>query len=101
MTNNATRLVINIKSQEVLDVLEQLPKGCKGLYIEQAILEFSRAKPRIEFHFDGITRPKRKRKTKEQIQNLKYENKGIKVIEKPLPQVEGDKGKMMFDFAKM
>ncbi|TNH33900.1 hypothetical protein [Campylobacter helveticus] len=98
MTNSATRLVINIKSQEVLDVLEQLPKGCKGLYIEQAILEFSRAKPRIEFYFNGITRPKRKRKTKEQIQNLQYENK---TIEKPHLKGEGGKCKMMFDFAKM
>lgn len=94
-----TRLVIYIKNKEILDILEQLPKGCKGLYIEQAILEFSKAKPRIEFHFEGITRPKRKRKTKEQIQSLLEISP--KERKSPILHSQMQTGKMMFDFGKI
>lgn len=92
-----TRLVIYIKNKEILDILEQLPKGCKGLYIEQAILEFSKAKPRIEFHFEGITRPKRKRKTKEQ----SFLETSFKEVKSPILHSKAKAGKMMFDFGKI
>ncbi len=57
-------LKITIKNEIVQKILEQIPKSIKGLYIEQAILEFSSRNPRVEFYFDGITKPKRNKAKK-------------------------------------
>ncbi|KGI57255.1 hypothetical protein [Campylobacter sp. MIT 97-5078] len=55
------------KSEQVAQILKQVPRGVRGTFIEQAILEFASKNPSISFHFDGITKPKRKRRTKEEM----------------------------------
>ena len=95
------------KSEQVIKVLEVVPKGARSLFIEQAVLNFAKRSPSINFHFEGITQPKRKRRSKDEMAN--DENIKSKSGEaQPHPykpktnensSVEGNK--MMFDFNKM
>lgn len=116
------------KSEQVAQILKQVPRGVRGVFIEQAILEFASKKPAISFYFDGITKPKRKRRSKEEIardkalkakeEDLKNQNKentsplrsSIKVDinstqefekEENLQNTSAPKGKMMFGFKNM
>ena len=90
------RVVIIVKNDEVMEILNQLPKGVKGMYIEQAILEFSQNKPKIEFFFDGITKPKRKRRSKEEMKNAQALAEVAKSSKQE--QMPEKQGKVMFNF---
>ncbi|EAH8900300.1 hypothetical protein EWX78_08680 [Campylobacter coli] len=70
--NKSIRITFYVNNEKVISILEQLPKGVKGMFIEQAILEYSSRKPKIEFFFQGITKTKSAYKSKEQ--NKKSEN---------------------------
>lgn len=101
--------------KEVSEILKQVPRGVRGVFIEQAILEFASKKPSIHFHFDGITKPKRKRRSKEEIARDLNVQKSKKTISNDLSieksqnlqnkekqdYQEQSKGKMMFNFANI
>lgn len=95
------------KNQAVEKILEQVPKGARSLFIEQAILNFASKSPSISFHFEGITKPKRIRRSKNEIvasENLKNVN-GEAQPHQHKPQTsektEVDGNKMYFNFNKM
>lgn len=73
--NKTIKLLLSLKDKQCIKILEQLPKGIRSMYIEKAILNFSKSNPKIEFFFDGFTKPKRKRRTKEEMQNIKSSKK--------------------------
>ena len=95
------------KSEQVIKVLEQVPRGARTLFVEQAILSFASRNPSINFHFEGITKPKRQRRSKDEMASDESE-KSAKGEAQPHPHksktnektsVEGNK--MMFAFNKM
>lgn len=95
------------KKESVIKVLESVPKGARSLFIEQAILDFASRKPSINFHFEGITKPKRTRRSKDEMANDEN-SKNVSGKAEPYPykpkiseksSVEGNK--MMFNFNKM
>ena len=102
------------KSKEVVNILEQVPKGVRTLFIEQAILDFASRRPSIDFFFEGITKPKRTRRKKQQGGAVEVVSTPA-AIQKPIqPQpaaplasqeasvaADEDGGKMMFGFDKM
>lgn len=95
------------KKEEVVKVLEAVPKGARSLFMEQAILDFAKRKPSINFHFDGITQPKRKRRSKDEMAN-NVNLKSVSGEAEPHPykpktseKSSVDGNKMMFNFNKM
>lgn len=103
------------KSEQVVQILKQVPRGVRGTFIEQAILEFASKNPSISFHFDGITKPKRKRRTKEEMirdKALKAEKavqESSKTATNPVKSnihseildMKKEQGKMKFGFANI
>lgn len=91
------------KSKEVAKILEQVPKGARSLFIEQAILDFASKSPSINFFFEGITKPKRKRRSQAEMAQSKVADtqSAPKAVSQSIASENKDGDKMMFNFNKM
>lgn len=107
--NESTRITLFINDKNVLSILEQLPKGVKGMFVEQAILNYSSKNPRIEFFFQGITKTKNATKAKDREKDSENTLKEKAQKEDNNPQAHANEdeseptkknGGMMFNFGK-
>ncbi|MCR6574314.1 Uncharacterised protein [Campylobacter insulaenigrae] len=100
----STTIKITINNEKVKEILDQIPKVIRGAFIENAILDFASKNPKIEFHFDGVTKTKRTRRTKAQMQEAKNNKTSIhKDTSVPLSTEKEEhrtenKNRVMFDF---
>ena len=97
-------------NKDTMGILEQVPKGARTMFIEQAIMQFAKNNPSISFFFEGVTKTKKK---SVQGSNLVAEPKNEalkaqKVAEVKIAhssnqsdEVEDEGNKMMFGFANM
>ncbi|RTJ49309.1 hypothetical protein C3H69_09110 [Campylobacter jejuni] len=109
--NKSTRVTFFMNDEKVASILEQLPKGVRSMFIEQAILEYSLKKPKVEFFFHGITKTRRINKVKQQEKNSEENNLQSKIskennvqtsINEPKNDNKAQKksGGMMFNFSR-
>ncbi|VEJ46997.1 Uncharacterised protein [Campylobacter jejuni subsp. doylei] len=81
----------------------------RSMFIEQAILEYSSKKPKIEFFFHGITKTRRTNKLKQQDKNSEENNLQSKISKESNAQanvnesrndnkIQKKSGGMMFNF---
>lgn len=101
--NKPTRITLFINDENVISILDQLPKGVKGMFIEQAILEYSSKKPRIEFFFQGITKARRNRikqqeKVSENSLQIKTQKENNTQTNINSDKIQKRGGAMMFNF---
>ncbi|EAH8002289.1 hypothetical protein O1A23_001606 [Campylobacter coli] len=109
--NKSTRVTFFINDEKVASILEQLPKGVRSMFIEQAILEYSSKKPKVEFFFHGITKTRRINKVKQQDKNSEENNLQSKIskennVQANINELKNDNkaqkksGGMMFNFSR-
>ncbi|EAK0799717.1 hypothetical protein PQO74_000436 [Campylobacter lari] len=104
----STSIKITINNEKVKEILDQVPKVIRGTFIENAILDFASRNPKIEFHFDGVTKTKRTRRTKAQMQEAKNNKtnthedtcKSINNDNKEDDKAGNKKNRVMFNFDK-